>query len=420
MRELKLLKNQWRSGVHVQNLLKEVADLEQRMGANNNCFQIWCPTWRRYSLCKQMVEKIEEMRKFKGKSNIQPFSHLAPLPGIQYRSSEKFIFFESTKVAYNELLEALKDDSIYMIGVHGMGGSGKTSLVTELGKKAEQLSLFDKVILITVSQTPNIRSIQGKIADMLNLRLEEETEEGRAQRLWESLKEKKRILVIVDDLWREFNLEDIGICLHKVNKGAWKILVTTRNQGVCTSMDCQKKIHLGLLSEDESWSLFQKCANIDDEFSNSLNGVPQKICNECKGLPIAIVTMGSSLKGRSKDEWEVALANLRDSEVFNDHEEGVRAAISCLKLSYDYLESNEVKQLFLMCSMFPEDYEISIEDLIRCAIGLGLGGRSSLKSTRSWIKAGINKLLDSYLLMHSNESEKYVKIHDLAARLPYG
>ncbi|KAJ1441270.1 P-loop containing nucleoside triphosphate hydrolase [Sesbania bispinosa] len=403
----------------VENLLKEVAGLEQSMGANNNCFQGWCPIWRRYCLCEQMVEKIEAMRKFKGKSNIQPFSHPAPLPGIQYGSSENIIYFESTKVAYNELLEALKDDSIYMIGVYGMGGSGKTTLVTEAGKKAEQLNLFDKVILITVSQTPSIRDVQGKIADMLNLKLEEETKEGRAQRIWQSLKEKKRILVIVDDLWRKFNLEDIGICLQNDNKGAWKILITTRNQSVCTSMDCQKKIHLGLLSEDESWSLFQKHANIDDEFSKSLDDVPRKLCNECKGLPIAIVTVGSSLKGKSKDEWEVALNSLRDSEAFNDHE-GVRAALCCLKLSYDYLENNEVQLLFLMCSMFPEDYNILIEDLIQLAIGLGVGGRSSLKSMRSWIKAGINKLLDScllmsndYLIIHGQESKEYMKMHDM-------
>ncbi|MCI36883.1 disease resistance protein, partial [Trifolium medium] len=92
-----------------------------------------------------MVLKIEVMGKFKGKSNdIHPFSHLAPLPGIQYHSSEDFIYFESTKVAYSQLWEALEDDSISIIGVHGMCGCGKTTLVTEVGKEAEKLKMFDK------------------------------------------------------------------------------------------------------------------------------------------------------------------------------------------------------------------------------------------------------------------------------------
>jgi disease resistance protein RPS2 len=196
-----------------------------------------------------MVLKIEAMKKFKGKSNdIQPFSHRAPLPGIRYQSSEHFIYFGSRQKAYDELFETLLDDSIHMIGLYGESGSGKTTLVIEVGNKIDKLNMFDQVISITVSPTSNIRDIQGEIAEMLNLPLSRDSERGRAQCIWECLKKKKRVLVIVDGLWREFNLMDIGIFLDKSNKGRWKILVTTCNELVCTSMECQKKIHLGLLS----------------------------------------------------------------------------------------------------------------------------------------------------------------------------
>ncbi|XP_045800624.1 putative disease resistance protein At5g05400 [Trifolium pratense] len=395
----------------VKNLLEQVEDLEQMMRENTSCFQGQCPTWKRYRLCKQIVKKIELIGKFKGKSNIQPFSHRAPLPGIQYPSSENFIYFESTKVANSELLEALQDDDIYMIGVYGMGGTGKTTLVTEVAKKVEASKIFDKAILVTVSQTPNIRDIQGRVADVLNLKLEEESDEGRAQRLWLNLKEKKRMLVIIDDLWREFNLNDIGIHLDNHNKGAWKILVTTRNQHICDLMHCQKKIHLELLSEDESWTLFKKHAHIDETFSKSLDGVPQKICRECKGLPIAIKAVGSSLKGKSDAEWKVAFHRLTHSETIDDHMDGVGDALSCLKLSYDYLSYKE-KLIFLLCSMFPEDYKISIEDLIRYAVGLGLGGEFPLDSARDEIEATTNRLLQSCLLMNAGESKECVKMHD--------
>ncbi|KEH33874.1 disease resistance protein (CC-NBS-LRR class) family protein [Medicago truncatula] len=393
----------------VENLLREVDVLVQRTETDANCFQGWFPTCGRYLLCKQMVQKIDAMGKYKGKSiDIQPFSHRAPLPGSRYRSFEEFIYFESTKVAYNQLLEALKDDCISIIGMYGMGGCGKTTLAAEVGKKAEELDMFDKVISITVAQTPNIRGIQGKLADMLNLKLEEESEEGRAQRLWLCLKQKKRILIIVDDLWREFHLINIGILVDNVNEHTWKVLITTRNEHVCTSMDCQKKIHLGLLSEDESWTLFQKFARIDDEYSKLLDGVPREVCNECNGLPLSIKTIGSSLKGRHEIElWQQALDKLRDSKASND-EGGVRTTLSCLKLSYDYLQRQYTQLLLMICTLFPEDYHIPTEDLMRFAFGLGMGEKLSLQSMRSLIQADINKLFDSCLFTPGS-----VKMHGM-------
>ncbi|XP_039687929.1 probable disease resistance protein At4g27220 [Medicago truncatula] len=177
-------------------------------------------------------------------------------------------------------------------------------------------------------------------------------------------------------------------------------------------MNCQKIINLGLLSENESWTLFQKHADITDEFSKSLGGVPHELCNKCKGLPLAIVTVASSLKGKHKSEWDVALYKLRNSAEFDDHDEGVRDALSCLELSYTYLQNKEAELLFLMCSMFPEDYNISIEDLIIYAIGLGVGGRHPLKISRILIQVAIDKLVESCLLMPAEDME-CVKMHDL-------
>ena len=114
-----------------------------------------------------------------------------------------------------------------------------------------------------------------------------------------------------------------------------------------------------LLSEEEAWALFQKYAGIDDQSSNNILNMGREVARECKGLPIAIKAVESSLKGKlmefQVDEQKIALQKLKCSEPI-DVEEGEKDAFSCLKLSYDYLRNKEAELLFFMCAMFPKNH----------------------------------------------------------------
>ena len=69
-------------------------------------------------------------------------------------------------------MEALRNEDMRMIGVWGMGGVGKTTLVKQVAQQAEEDKLFHKVVMVLhISQTPNIKEIQEKIARMLSLKL---------------------------------------------------------------------------------------------------------------------------------------------------------------------------------------------------------------------------------------------------------
>ncbi|XP_028786909.1 probable disease resistance protein At4g27220 isoform X2 [Neltuma alba] len=403
--------NKWMN--EVVSLIAEVESSVQELKANNNCFQRWCPTWRRYHLCKVLVKTAQQMTELNAKSDqLEPFSHHVIVPDIEYHSSKDFMVFRSTEMAYDELWEALQDSDSFIIGLWGMGGSGKTTLVKEVGKKSKESKLFDRVIITTISQTPNIRKSQGEIADLLGLELREESEAGRARRIAMKLQSpKEQILIILDDVWSMLNLEDIGNPFRNEGPRNCKVLFTTRRKEVCTLMDCQKTISLGLLTKDEAWDLFQTHAKVDDGAIE----VAQEVAMECKGLPIAIVAMGKCLKGKGLDEINVVLHRLRHSKpVVVD--EGGSDAYACLKLSYNYLKTVEAKLLFLICALFPEDHEIIIEDLFRYGIGLGLcKDADSFEIGRSQVIASIYVLIDSSLLTYyvNSWNEKCVKMHDM-------
>ncbi|KAI4308646.1 hypothetical protein L6164_031702 [Bauhinia variegata] len=389
-----------------ENLMEEVDQLEQEIHMHKAAW--CCPNFiQRYRLGRRVAKKTQQLTQLKGNCNFRVFARLATLQGMKYYSSEGFISFESRKRVHDQLMEALKDDGIHRIGVHGMGGCGKTTMVKEVGKEAEELGLFEKVLIVVVSNNPDIKKIQGSIASSLDFKFDmEENEPERARRLSMALSSMRRILVILDDVWEKLNFEDIGI------PNNCYILLTTRELSVCNTMECQEKVSLLLLNEEEPWNLFQNCAGITEENFDTFKALGQEIANECKGLPVAIAAVAGSLKGKELVDWKYTRDKLRVSEPV-DIEPGLPNPYKCLQVSYDNLVKAEFKLLFLLCSVFPEDEEIPEEWLARFAMGLGLFGKiHSNERTRNQVSVAINKLVGSCLLLNGDERNT-IKMHDL-------
>ncbi|KAG6794094.1 hypothetical protein POTOM_003329 [Populus tomentosa] len=394
------------------NEIEGVNSLENEIEKNGKCFT-WCPNpTRQFKLSKALAKKTETMRKHEANSKFPKVSYKPPLKGIELLPSEEFTPSESSKAAFEQIMKALKDDSVNMIGLYGMGGVGKTTLVKEVCRKAKELQLFDEVLMATLSQNPNVMDIQDRMAERLALRFEEKTKEGRADRLWQRLKTEKKVLIVLDDVWKDIDFQEIGIPFGDDHRGC-KILLTTRLEDMCSYMKCQHKEFLRVLSENEAWALFKINAGLRDE-NSTLNTVAKKVASECQGLPIALVTVGKALKDKSEHEWEVASEELKKSqsrhmETFDDR----RNAYACLKLSYDYLKHEKTKLCFLLCCLFPEDYDIPIEELTRYAVGYGIyQDVESIDGVRKRVYVEIENLKACCMLLRT-ETEEDVKMHDL-------
>ncbi|XP_059599283.1 probable disease resistance protein At4g27220 isoform X3 [Vitis vinifera] len=394
---------------------------EDERKASKSCFYLKS----RYQLSKQakkqaaeIVDKIQEAHNFGGR-----VSHRAPPPPPPFISSASFKdyeAFQSRESTFNQIMEALRNEDMRMLGVWGMGGVGKTTLVKQVAQQAEEDKLFHKVVLVLhISQTPNITEIQEKIARMLGLKFE--AGEDRAGRLMQRLKREKKILVILDDIWEKLGLGKIGIPYGDDHKGC-KVLLTSRERQVLSKdMYTQKEFHLQHLSEDEAWNLFKKTAGESVE-KPELRPIAVDVAKKCDGLPVAIVTIANALRGEMVGVWENALEELRRSAPTNIR--GVTKGVySCLELSYNHLEGDEVKSLFLLCALLG-DGDISMDRLLQFAMCLNLFER-----TYSWEKA-INKLItlvenlkvSSLLLDHEGDGDSsssllfdqaFVRMHDV-------
>ncbi|XP_028061861.1 disease resistance protein At4g27190-like [Camellia sinensis] len=403
----------------VSNWLAEVEERVQKIKEDNTidenmqCFKFSCPDYiSHYRISKDAENKMEEVKNLSQSGNFSTVAHPKPFAQeLQFPSSSaNYANFESRELAFNNIMVALQDSNVKMIGIYGTGGVGKTTIVEEIGKQVKN-GLFNEVVVAVVSQDAYVSNIQGQLADRLNLELKGETEVGKANQLWNRLNNGKKNLIILDDMWQELDLKTIGIPITDGNN-CCKVVITSRIRGVLEKMHVNSYVPMQVLLEKEAWSLFKmKVGNSVD--SVELHDIANAVCKECGGLPVAILAVGAALKDKKKYVWEDVLDQFKDSMLKNIA--GIDPKVyASLKLSYDRLESSDAKSCFLICCFFPEDTNISIEVLARHCIARSLLGQNTntLKRASRRVLTVVDILKDACLLLEGKD-ENFVKVHDV-------
>ncbi|GMP54018.1 hypothetical protein CsSME_00019300 [Camellia sinensis var. sinensis] len=403
----------------VSNWLEEVEERVQKIKEDNTidenmqCFTFSCPDYiSRYRMSRDAENKMEEVKNLTQSGNFSTVAHPKPFAQeLQFPSSSaNYSNFESRELVFNNIMVALQDSNVKMIGVYGTGGVGKTTIVEEIGKQVKN-GLFNEVVVAVVSQDAYVSNIQGQLADRLNLELKGETEVGKANQLWNRLNNGKKNLIILDDMWQELDLKTIGIPITDGNN-CCKVVITSRIRGVLEKMHVNSYVPMQVLLEKEAWALFKtKVGNSVD--SAELHDIANAVCKECGGLPVAILAVGAALKNKKKYVWEDVLDQFKDSMLKNIA--GIDPKVyASLKLSYDRLESSDAKSCFLLCCFFPEDTNISIEVLARHCIARSLLGQNTntLRRASRRILTVVDILKDACLLLEGKD-ENFAKMHDV-------
>jgi hypothetical protein len=380
-------------------------------GVKKKCFMGLCPNFKtRYQFGNKAVEKLATVKaKLEEQRSFGSISYHAAPSGVEVMSGKGYQAMQSRIPVFNEIMNALKAADVNIVGVYGMGGVGKTTLVKEVSKQAIEDKLFDKMVIASVTRNPDIMKIQGQIADQLGLTFNEESEWGRAGRLCERLKQEKKILVVLDDLWKRLDLEAIGISF-KDEQNECKMLLTSREFDVLSSeMEVEKNFSISGLKEDEAWELFKKTAGGNVE-SPDVQSIALKIATKCAGLPLAIVTVAKALKDKRLSEWKDALRELKRPSPRNFT--GVQAEVySAIELSYKHLGSEELKAIFLLSSRM--GYSASIQDLLKYSMGSGLfSDVATIEEVRDKVNSLLHKLKTSSLLLDGDTSKQF-SIHDV-------
>ncbi|GLT40751.1 hypothetical protein SLA2020_148630 [Shorea laevis] len=323
----------------------------------------------------------------------------------------------------DQILEWLKGDEVTRIAVSGMGGVGKTTIMKQVHNQLLKEPKFNKVIWVKVSRDFDIMvqqkkkfdilKFQKRMASSLELKLEPEDHQNEtklAGLISQKLRQGNSVLIL-DDVWQQFCLEDVGIPILDGNNGC-KLVLTTRLQDVARAMEC-KVIPVNPLPPEEALALFLKKVGsdvlLDGRIKGDIKPFLEQILQKCSGVPLAIVTVAKSMRGKMlARHWKSALSEFSKFESIVDY----------LKFSYECLEP-QCQECFLYCALYPEDAEIKKEKLIEYWIEEGLIYKEGkTREAMNWKGHDIvDKLVDNCLLELARGSEYRVSMHDLVREM---
>ncbi|KAL4601116.1 hypothetical protein ACB092_11G249000 [Castanea dentata] len=269
------------------------------------------------------------------------------------------------------LSHELSDAQLSVIPIVGIGGLGKTTLVQLVYNDNDVSCYFDLKAWVCVSDDFDIVRVTKVI--LQSIIAPKTCSDNDLNLLQVQLKEKlfgKKFLLILDDVWNEDynNWTKLRIPFEFGAPGS-KIIVTTRNQGVSSTMGTTSTYELKILSNDACWRVFSQHALGATNFTMhpELEEIGREILHRCKGSPLAAKVLGGLLRTkRNSDEWK----NVLNSKIWEIPEEK-STILSILKLSYQHLPSH-LKRCFAYCSLFPKDYAFEEKELILLWMAEGL------------------------------------------------
>ncbi|KAF5471264.1 hypothetical protein F2P56_011710 [Juglans regia] len=315
---------------------------------------------------KQVLDRLNDLvrqKKHMGlKEGVQgkpserlPTTSLVEESGICGRADEK------EKIINFLFSDDVSGNKLFVIAIVGIGGLGKTTLAQLVYNDERVKEYFDLKAWACVSDEFDVFKVTKAILEGVpgsSANGDGKTLDWLQNTLNESLMGKKFLLVL-DDVWNDnyIKWEELSKPFRFGAQGS-RVLVTTREERVASVMQTTLTYNLKTLPEKECWSLFVRHAFLGSisDMHPELEAIGRQIVEKCKGLPLAIKTIGALLWSKvDADDWN----KLLKSEVWDMPTE----IFPALRLSYKYLPSH-LKQCFAYCSIFPKDHFFTKEELV--------------------------------------------------------